>query len=411
MSIQKLIAKIKPTLFNRLSHNLARGENVRESFNEELERFFDLLEQAIESGDPAWLDPVLNEWTQSPTLTELKEGQYNASIMLNKMIRSTIEVAREVLSKNAALGLLEAVVPILSYALEKVTRQEMDARVTYISNQLDEVRQKLEKLDRSKSNFIAVAAHELKTPLTLIEGYTSMLRDMAPNDETNDLDMLIMGVHTGIRRLSEILDDMIDVSLIDNNLLSLTLQPTWVNHLLGLLQSDAQEALAGRKQTLIINQFPGREQIIFADSERLFQALRNILINAIKFTPDGGTITIDGRQLPGFIEIMISDTGIGISAENQATIFEKFEQLGRADLHSSGKTKFKGGGPGLGLPISRGIIESHGGTLWVESDGCDEIELPGSTFHILLPTRDEPQDPKLAKLFGAEPTIDPEIKN
>ncbi|MBI1855354.1 MAG: HAMP domain-containing histidine kinase, partial [Chloroflexi bacterium] len=119
-------------------------------------------------------------------------------------------------------------------------------------------------------------------------------------------------------------------------------------------------------------------------------------------------ISIDGRTLPGFIEVIVTDTGIGISPENQAAIFEKFGQLGRANLHSSGKTKFKGGGPGLGLPITRGIIEAHGGTIWVESEGCDEEKCPGSIFHILIPARSEPTDPKVAKLFGKLEKAKPE---
>ena len=103
--------------------------------------------------------------------------------------------------------------------------------------------------------------------------------------------------------------------------------------------------------------------MIFSDPERLYQAFRNILVNAIKYTPDDGAITMDGRILPGFIEVTVADTGIGISHEDQPVIFEKFEQGGDASLHSSGKIKFKGGGPGLGLPITRGILEVHGGTI------------------------------------------------
>jgi signal transduction histidine kinase len=128
--------------------------------------------------------------------------------------------------------------------------------------------------------------------------------------------------------------------------------------------------------------------------------LYNVTTNAVKYTPDGGIITVDGRLLPGFIEITVADTGIGISPKDQNAIFEKFGQLGRTDLHSSGKTKFKGGGPGLGLSIVKGVIETHGGSIWVESEGCDEIKLPGSIFHLILPTHAEPSDPRVAKLFG-----------
>jgi signal transduction histidine kinase len=139
--------------------------------------------------------------------------------------------------------------------------------------------------------------------------------------------------------------------------------------------------------------------MLFADGERLYQALRNVILNAIKFTPDGGQIVVDGRRLPGFNEITVADTGIGIDPEYHTLIFEKFGRLGRASLHSSGKTKFKGGGPGLGLPITKGIIEAHGGAIWVESEGYDEQRHPGTTFHILLPVRREPPDEKFAQLF------------
>jgi signal transduction histidine kinase len=169
-----------------------------------------------------------------------------------------------------------------------------------------------------------------------------------------------------------------------------------------LLKSELEEFTEEREQLFSIEPFPGSDQIIFADPERLHQALRNILTNAIKYTPNQGKITVDGRLLPGFIEIIISDSGIGISREDQSLIFEKFSQLGQAALHSSGKTKFKGGGPGLGLPIARGIIEAHGGTIWVDSEGYDEINCPGSIFHILLPVRGEAVDPKIEKLFGKE---------
>jgi signal transduction histidine kinase len=257
----------------------------------------------------------------------------------------------------------------------------------------------MQRVDKSKSAFISVAAHELKTPLTLIEGYASMMEDLMRENNGVSLESLIAGIGTGIDRLRTIVDDMIDVSMIDNNLLQLNFQPIQVSQMIDALSIEFRTIMRNRKLTMDIQNHEGGRQWIYVDSARIMQALRNVINNAIKYTPDGGTISINGRKLPGFIEVIITDTGIGISPENQALIFEKFGQLGRVELHSSGKTKFKGGGPGLGLPIARGILEAHGGSIWVESQGYDEIRCPGSTFHILVPARTESPDPKMAKLF------------
>jgi signal transduction histidine kinase len=319
---------------------------------------------------------------------------------MNRIITLTLEVVRENLEKDEALEVLSAIIPIFTHSLSVVVRYEMETRVAHISNELGTVQVKLQELDRNKSNFISVAAHELKTPLTLIEGYTSMMVDVVEHSENSQIESLLKGVNTGILRMRRIIDDMLDVSLIDNNLLTLNFQPLWITHLLNLLKNELKKTVADRKQNLIVNQFEGSELLLYGDSERLYQALHNVTSNAIKYTPDEGTITIDGRLLPGFVEITITDTGIGISPKDQAAIFEKFGQLGRTDLHSSGRTKFKGGGPGLGLPITRGIIEAHGGTIWVDSEGYDEVKLKGSTFHILVPTRTEASDPRIAKLFS-----------
>lgn len=402
MSAQELLEKIRSSWLHRVAHSMARGEEVRVDFEKELEQFFSLLEQAVATGDPAWLDSILYEWVGSPTETDLEQGKNNVTLLLGRMIAVTNEVARESLSESEALDLLTELIPLYTHLLDKATRLEMETRITYTSKELVNVQQQLERLDRTKSNFISVAAHELKTPLTLIEGYTTMMRDMIDASGQNQFDSLLVGMNKGVRRLHEIIDDMIDVSLIDNNLLSLNFQKITLMHILNLLKGELEEAVSERNQKMDIKKFSGSETWIYADSERLYQALTNLLTNAIKYTPDSGTIKVDGRTLPGFIEITVSDTGIGVAPENHTAIFEKFAQLGRPDLHSSGKTKFKGGGPGLGLPITRGIIEAHGGTIWVESEGYDEKKFPGSTFHVLIPIRTEADDPKIAKLFPKE---------
>lgn len=400
MSIEDTLLRIRPALQKRVSNSLARGTGVRENFQDQLNRFFDLLEQAVVSGDATWMDPLLQEWTAARTETDLEGGIRNATALLNEIITTSYEVARENLESAEALDLVSTLMPIYLHCIDRVTTYENESRISYMVNELETLKTKLERLDKSKSNFIAVAAHELKTPLTLIEGYAAMISDNISR-ESDSVQMLVQGIHKGMHRLREIVDDMIDVSLIDNNLMSLSFQPMWLNRMFNLGQAEFKPILETRKQKLEVRAFPGSDELIFGDQERLYQAFKNLISNAIKYTPDGGKIVVDGRTLPGFIEITVSDNGIGISSENQLLIFEKFGQLGSVALHSSGKTKFKGGGPGLGLPIVKGIIEAHGGTIWVESPGYDEEKCPGATFHMLLPFRTQPTDSKLSKLFGA----------
>lgn len=397
--IQKVLAKIRPAWVIRVGQEMARGVEVRADFEQQLERFFDLLQQSVTTNDLAWLDSILLDWAKSSTETDLEEEPYQISFLINRMIALTIQVARETLTKQQALDLLAAIIPIYTYGLGVVARYEMETRVAHFSSEMAKVQNRMERIDKSKSAFISVAAHELKTPITLIEGYASMMDDLLQQGTGADLNSLLAGMNTGIDRLRSIVDDMIDVSMIDNELLLLNFQPAQIARIVDALCLEVETTVRKRKLTMDIKDFEGNKHWIYMDAARIMQALRNMLNNAIKYTPDGGTITIDGRTLPGFIEVIVRDTGIGISTEDQAVIFEKFGQLGDVGLHSSGKTKFKGGGPGLGLPIARGILEAHGGAIWVESKGHDEKTNPGSTFHILIPARTESPDPKMAKLF------------
>lgn len=397
--IQKILSKVRPAWIERVGVELARGMEVRAGFEEQLGRFFDLLEQSVNTGDPGWMDSIMLDWAKSSTESDLEEGLYHVSFLINRMIALTIQVASETLTKQNALDLLAAIIPIYTYGLGVVARYEMETRVAHISSEMEKVQKQMQRVDKSKSAFISVAAHELKTPLTLIEGYASMMEDLSQGEKSANIEKLLAGMNTGINRLRTIVDDMIDVSMIDNDLLQLIFQPIQLGQILEALRNDLKAVIQSRSLTMEIVEFEGSRQWIYVDSVRIAQALRNVIHNAVKYTPDKGRITVSGRTLPGFIEVTVSDTGIGISPENQAVIFDKFSQLGSVGLHSSGKTKFKGGGPGLGLPIARGILEAHGGSIWVESAGYDEVNCPGSTFHVLIPIRTEPTDPKMAKLF------------
>src|SRR5512141_1988966 len=152
MTIQELLTRARTPWIQRVSGILARGTGVRESFELQLGRFYDLVEQAVLSGDSAWLDPILYDWARSPTETDLEEGQYHVAFLMNRIISLTIEVARENLGDSEALDYVTAVIPVFTYGLEVVARYEMETRLAHISTEVADVRKKMEQLVRSKSS-------------------------------------------------------------------------------------------------------------------------------------------------------------------------------------------------------------------------------------------------------------------
>ncbi|MCE1254934.1 MAG: HAMP domain-containing histidine kinase [Anaerolineae bacterium] len=396
-----LLTIIKKDWLDHALLTLGNEREFKEELGYQLEHFWVLFEQAIETRDATCLDPLLYTWGQSLTQSDLQSDNSHLAQFISQLLMLTHETICRAFSPLEVMQLTTAYLPVFSYALQKAADFEARNKMDFAAEHLREVQLNMERLDKSKSDFIAVAAHELKTPLTLIQGYAAMLQDTLkkqPGNQNNQL--LLEGIHKGANRLHLIIDDMIDVSLIDNNLLQLNFQPIWIDRIFETLIIELQPAINERLQSVSIQSFDGSHESMFGDPERLMQVFRHLLTNAIKFTPDGGSITVTGRKLPGFIEIIISDTGIGIDLEEQAFIFEKFHRVGNPILHSTSKIRFKGGGPGLGLHIAKGVIEAHGGSIWVESAGYDENKLPGTTFHVMLPIRKESNDPKMDKLFG-----------
>jgi len=378
-------------------------KGMRADLQNQLDNFYRSLEQAVENNEPAWLDSILALWSTSLTRTDVEGHSNTLTKFIADLSDLTFAIAHQEFDEKMAMEITGLLLPHFNYAFVKSTEFETQARTSDISHELNQVKENLDRVDRSKSDFIAVAAHELKTPLTLIEGYASMLNDSFTRlqfEEGSPEIALLSGLRTGIVRMRGIIDDMIDVSMIDNGLMQLNFQPVWLDRLINILATELAQTIEDRGLTPYVEPFESFNEMTFGDPERIMQVFRHILQNSIKYTPDGGKITITGRKLPGFIEATISDTGIGISQDHQEIVFEKFTRIGSAMLHSSGKTKFKGGGPGLGLHIAKGIVEYHGGTIWLESPGYDEKKLPGTIVHVLLPLRKEPPDDNTAKLFA-----------
>jgi signal transduction histidine kinase len=249
----------------------------------------------------------------------------------------------------------------------------------------------LEQMDRTKSSFIEVSAHELRTPLTLINGYTQMLNMRAAKDP--DLGSVAKGIIDGYDRMIEIVNSMLDVSKIDSQTLKVNRSPVQARLLIQRVQKNLQPAIDERQLNFLIHQGVDQLPPFWADPEQLYKVFYQLIINAIKYTPDGGIVRVTGRQVKhasgGEIELVVRDTGIGIAPQHQELIFEKFFQTGEVRLHSSGRTKFKGGGPGLGLSIAKGIVEAHHGRIWVVSSGHNEETFPGSAFYVRLPCEDQ----------------------
>lgn len=268
------------------------------------------------------------------------------------------------------------------------TFDEMTSRLQDRTIELEEKNETLRKMDKTKTNFIQISAHELRTPLTLIMGYSQMLeQDLKNNPE---LQNLAQGILEGAERMTDVVDSMLDVSRIDSNSLVLRKIDTHVNLIIRKVYKEFGSAFEERSirfDTENLEKLPS----VCADPEMLQKVFYHLVMNAIKYTPDGGQVKVSGRYVNGVVppqlEITVCDTGIGVDPGMHEMIFQKFNQTGEVLLHSSGKTKFKGGGPGLGLAIARGIVNAHGGRIWVESSGHDEEKFPGSKFIVSLPAQ------------------------
>jgi signal transduction histidine kinase len=296
------------------------------------------------------------------------------------------------------LNMLATIASQTGVALENARLVEnlkkLNAQVREAYSFLDKANHDLAKLELTKSNFISIASHELRTPLTVARGYAEMLLEEPTLPET--VRELVKGIHKSTLRLHEIMDSMFDIAQMDARSLELQTQDVFITELIRSVGQELSKLAGERSQefTLDLPQLPS----IKADPNNLRKLFYHLMINAVKFTPNGGKVTITGKQLSpnnrdlpeGGVEIVVSDTGVGIAKDYQEVIFTKFYQPGELlNRHSTGKTKFKGSGVGLGLALSRGIVEAHGGKIWVESPGYDEEKFPGSDFHVILPLRSQ----------------------
>ena len=255
-------------------------------------------------------------------------------------------------------------------------KQEMDDR-KLANIELEEKNRELEEEPLAKTQILSTVTHELKTPLSSITGYIDRMllqRDrVGPLNERQE--RYLETIQRNGRRLKTLIDDLLDVSRIESGSLELNLVELDVRREIEEVVSSLQDQISGKQQHLVLNISTNLPKLK-ADELRFSQVLTNLLSNACKYSPEGGTTTITAEEQDGIIRIDVSDTGFGISKDDQSRLFGKFF---RADNSLTSEVS----GTGLGLFITKSIIEAHGGEIQVRSD-----EGEGTTFSFTLPTAD-----------------------
>ena len=266
--------------------------------------------------------------------------------------------------------------------------EELEELVAARTAELETAYRALSKMDKTKGDFISIMSHELRTPLAVIDGYTQLLQDSMTIKEDDELTMLVDNILKGTTRMLRTMNDIFDVTRIENDVLNVFKEKVDVAAIFNEIIEKLEPALAGRQIYLerrALDDLPP----LRADKSLITKVFYHLVVNAVKYTPDGGRVLIEGQVCTTNddqeLKITVSDNGIGIDPSQLNLIFEKFYQTGKVNLHSSGTTTFKGGGPGLGLAIAKGIVDAHNGRIWAESEGVDEKQCLGSRFYVSLP--------------------------
>jgi two-component system phosphate regulon sensor histidine kinase PhoR len=238
----------------------------------------------------------------------------------------------------------------------------------------------LRRLEKIRKDFVANVSHELRTPLTSIKGYVEALLDGGKDDPKTTIDFLQIILKQS-DRLNLILEDLLELSKIESGQVLFKREPFNVQNAIERTLA-MMKPLADKKGHRLTSWVAPDLPLIAGDEERLVQVLSNLVDNAVKYTPERGTITIAAHFLPqsqtagsgiGAVELSVTDTGIGIPEQDRPRVFERFYRVDKARSRELG-------GTGLGLAIVKHIVEGHGGQVWVEAN-----EPTGTRFVVRLP--------------------------
>ena len=275
------------------------------------------------------------------------------------------------------------IVSVLSLVLDVTARKVAEEERSALLMRERDLRKHAEEADRLKDEFLATLSHELRTPLTSILGWASLVRN--GEVEGPNVDRALETIERNARSQARLIDDLLDVSRIITGNLRLDLRPIDLAPIVDAA-IDGLRPTAGAKQIQLHSHSDTKGCLVRGDPNRLRQIIWNLLLNAIKFTPRAGSVTVRLNCVEPHAQLIVSDTGEGISAEFLPYAFDRFRQ-------AEGSMSRRQGGLGLGLAVVRHLVELHGGNVRAESGG----EGQGSTFTVDLPLAVERRDPARAE--------------
>lgn len=247
----------------------------------------------------------------------------------------------------------------------------------------------LTELDELKNNFIILVSHELKTPLTAVSTNAQLMNMIIEKAGLGNDPMLsrtAANLDKATNRMRHVIDEIVQFFRIASGQLELVMNQVRLQDVIEPVVENLASVCAERHLTITVEDLHTLPKIK-ADACKLKIVFQNIVGNAVKYTPDGGSIHISGHcPNDAQVEILVKDSGIGVPLDQQQRVFDMFHMLGSLNNHSTSKSAFRGGGFGLGLPIARGIVEAHHGRIRLESSGYDEQLLPGTVCAVTLPT-------------------------
>ena len=307
-------------------------------------------------------------WRSLVAVPMLREGQIVGSLIVRRKTTGPFS---------------EETVDLLETFASQSTLALVNAR---LYRELQEQRLELELASRHKSEFLASMSHELRTPLNAVLGFSEVLLDRMFGDINERQEEYLRDIHGSGQHLLELLNEILDLSKVEAGRMELDYAELELRALLDEAAAMLRERAAAHGIDLRV-EIGAEVGVVYSDQLRLKQVVLNLMTNAVKFTGDGGSVVVRAEHTPTDIEITVTDTGIGVPELDRERIFESFQQGGRGSSREEGT--------GLGLTLSRRIVELLGGRMWLDS----EVGV-GSTFGFSIPAR------QTSSRVGAQPVND-----